>query len=141
MGRAPVQCIDRPVGACLLRHWKTWRNMGNRVVSVLRYGFILRFVQSCPTIYKPGYSRLQADPEKLAVLDAEVQQMALKDAIEIAPAGQKGFLSHLFPVPKPGGKMWPIIDLKDLNQLICKTAVPGYPRGNIVSYLHQFSLY
>jgi len=59
--------------------------MGNMVVSILRYGFILRLVQSCPTIYKAGYSRLPADPEKLTVLDTEVQQMALKEAIEIAP--------------------------------------------------------
>ena len=120
MGRAPVQCLVRPVGACLLRHWKAWRNMGadKRVVSVLRYGFTLRFVQFCPTIYKPGFSRLPADPEKLAVLDAEVRQMALKEAIEIAPKGQKGFFSHLFLVPKPGGKWRPIIDLKALNKLI-----------------------
>jgi len=41
--------------------------------------------------------------------------MALKEAIEIASTGQKGFFSHLFLVPKLGGKWRHIIDLKALT--------------------------
>ena len=34
-----------PVGACLLNHWKVWRELGAdpRVVKVLRKGFTIKF--------------------------------------------------------------------------------------------------
>ena len=36
--------------------------------------------------------------------------MAARRAIEVAPAGQVGFFSHLCLVPKPGDKWRPILD-------------------------------
>jgi len=82
-----------------------------RVVRVLRRGFTIKFLQPCPLSSKPGYSRLPTDPVKLEVLDYEVQQMALKEAIEPVPRGQACFHSYLFLVPKKGGKWRPVIDL------------------------------
>ena len=109
-----------PVGACLLHHWKVWRELGvdPRVVRVLRKGFSIKFLQPCPLTSVPGYSRMPSDPLKVAVLDEEVRQLTLKAAIEPVPVGQACFHSHLFLVPKPGGKWRPVIDLKALNRTI-----------------------
>ena len=89
-----------------------------QVVLTMRKGFTIKFLLPCPLTSKPGYSRKPADPVKVAVLDNEVQQMVLKGAIERLPVGQACFHSHLFLVPKPGGKWRPVIDLKALNRVI-----------------------
>ena len=114
-----TQCFPSPVGACLLNHWSAWREMGAdpRVVSVLRRGFTIKFLQHCLLTSKPGYSRLPTDPAKLEVLD-EVQQMALKVAIEPVPEGQACHHSHLFLVPKKGGQWRSVNDMKSLNRTI-----------------------
>jgi len=58
-------------------------------------------IQASPRRYlqpkrpKAGYSRLPTDPVKLAVLDREVQQIALKVAKEPVPVGQDCFYSHV----------------------------------------------
>jgi len=88
------------------------------VVKVLRKGFTIKFLQPCPLTSVAGYSRLPSDLAKLAVLDEEVRQMTLKAAIEPVPVGQECFHSHLFLVPKKGGKWRPVIDLKALNRTI-----------------------
>ena len=88
------------------------------VVSTLRKGFTIKFLEPCPLTSRPGYSRMPSDPVKVAVLDDEVQQMVRKGAIERVPVGQSCFHSHLFLVPKPGGKWRPVIDLKALNRTI-----------------------
>ena len=57
---------------------------------------------------------------KAAALRQEVQSLLQKQAVEIvthvhAPA----FYSHLFVVPKPGGRWRPVIDLSQLNRMLC----------------------
>ncbi len=54
------------------------------------------------------------------VLSAEIAVLLPKDAIEpVPPADMKaGFYSPYFIVPKKGGGLWPILDLRDLNRVV-----------------------
>ena len=103
-GHESVQ-FSSPVGACLLKHWKVWRELGAdpRVVKVLRKGFTIKYLQPCSLSSKSGYARLPLDPAKMAALDEEVHQMTLKVAIEPVPVGQACFHSHLAWYPRKEG--------------------------------------
>ena len=48
-----------PVGACLLRHWQNWQELGadRRIVNILRWGFPLRSLSSGPVTSRPGSTR------------------------------------------------------------------------------------
>ena len=62
-------------------------------------------------------------PARAAALRAEVQALLLKRAVEeVTDPASPGFYSHLFVVPKPGGRWRPVIDLSALNRLIAAPA-------------------
>nr|KAG5703999.1 hypothetical protein BaRGS_032088 [Batillaria attramentaria] len=60
-----------------------------------------------------------ADGAKAAVLRAEVAALLCKKATEVVQVwNSPGFYSHIFVVPKPGGRWRPVIDLSALNSYI-----------------------
>ena len=68
--------------------------------------------------------------EEEAVLDKEVQDLLLKNAIELS--SNWGVFSQLFTVPKKGGGHRPIINLKRLNSFLEEAFQNGrdqYPQG------------
>ena len=54
-------------------------------------------------------------------LEAEIQELILKGAVEPAPLPSPGYYSLMFVVPKASGGWRPIIDLSHLNKFIKKT--------------------
>ena len=54
-------------------------------------------------------------------LEAEIQELILKGAVESAPLPSPGYYSLMFVVPKASGGWRPIIDLSHLNKFIKKT--------------------
>ena len=51
-GSGGSQCFPSPVGACLLKHWRVWRDLGPdpRVVRVLRKGLYYKVPATLPSV-------------------------------------------------------------------------------------------
>lgn len=108
-----------PVGARLALHLPRWRALFPRspwLLQVVAEGFRLSFSTPPPLTRHPKPISLPADPVKKEALLNEVRNLLLKQAvIKVREVSSLGFYSHLFLVPKPGGKWRPIIDLSALN--------------------------
>ena len=125
-GRSPPDGVSPLllVGGCLSAHWRYWQTIGagSWVVSVLRYGYHIPFLDSPPPLsctpisfatYRVGF------PRSLA-LRQEIEKMS-KDALEIVLDLGRGFYSHLFLVEKVTGGWRPVIDLSHLNEFVLQT--------------------
>ncbi|KAI2656006.1 Transposon Ty3-G Gag-Pol polyprotein [Labeo rohita] len=80
------------------------------------------------------------DPDDASVLRAEIAFFLAKDAIEpVPPAEMKlGFYSPYFIVPKKNGGLRPILDLRVLNQSLCKMPFKMLTPKRIISCIrHQ----
>ena len=89
------------------------------VQQVVGQGLQLTFTFPPPLRRSPAWIRLPSAPGKRQALRQEVQDLLHKQAIEVVrDITTPGFYSHLFLVPKPGGRWRPVIDLSNLNQFI-----------------------
>ena len=92
-------------------------------MEVLRWGYQIPF-RRAPTLSKdpiplPAYS---LNSIRGKALEAEVQSLLSKGAIELAPLPSPGFYSRLFVVMKASGVWRPVIDLSTLNLRIQQTS-------------------
>ena len=69
-----------------------------------------------------GVKETSAPKNSLNILNAEVEELLRKDAIETVPINeiQAGFYSTFFLVPKKNGKMRPVLNLRPLNRYLQK---------------------
>jgi len=85
----------------------------------MQEGLKISFTSPPPLAPSPKWIQVPRDPERAAALRAEVAALLQKQAIEVVnDATIPGFYSHLFVVPKPGGRWRPVIDLSVLNTFI-----------------------
>ena len=87
-------------------------------MCILRKGYRIPFSTLPPLTRSPLPPRAMANESKRKVLQQEISDLLLKDAIEEVRDGSPGFYSHLFVVPKKNGKLRPVIDLSALNRHI-----------------------
>ena len=102
-----------------------WQKLtpNNWILSVIEAGFRLPWADSRPPLLltpPPSLSRLPRDPEVTGVLDAEVQALLAKGAIEPVRDVSPGFFGRLFCVPKSSGGHRPVLDLSSLNRFLEK---------------------
>ena len=65
---------------------------------------------------RPG--RMHLDVEKPQVLSQEVENLAAKEAIQLAD-NREGYTSLIFLVPKSDGSWPPVINLKSCTEQVC----------------------
>ena len=119
----PLETSDgAPVGARLALHHQRWRDQFPQATWLLQLvteGLHLSFDSPPPLTRHPRPIQLPQDPMKAAALLSEVHSLLKKEAIvQVRDVFSLGFYSHLFLVPKPGGRWRPIIDLSALNTFL-----------------------
>ncbi|KAL0179586.1 hypothetical protein M9458_025028, partial [Cirrhinus mrigala] len=83
-------------------------------------GYAIQFARRPPKFR--GVLTTSVQVPNTAVLRAEIAVLLAKDAIETVPSAEmkKGFYSPYFIVPKKGGGLRPILDLRVLNRALLK---------------------
>ena len=130
---------DVVVGACLSRAWREWAKLDSDVwvAEVVRFGYQIPFRAPPPLSPPKEFHSYGGSGVKFQALDAEVQTMIQKGAIELVPRPGPGFYSRLFVVPKPEGKWRPIIDLSVLNKWIELSACKYETNRSVMQALRQ----
>ncbi|KAL3999504.1 Ran GTPase-activating protein 1 [Sarotherodon galilaeus] len=115
--RAPstVECLSLgPLSARIER----WRALAapEWVVRTLERGYRLQFANTPPRFHRVIFSL--AKGESARILQEEITTLLSKGAVREIPQEQSqcGFYSKYFLVPKKGGGLRPILDLRALNQ-------------------------
>lgn len=93
--------------ACVMSDW---------VLKTVTRGYRLQFASIPPKFNTVLQS--QAEGEKARILQEEINSLLYKGAVRIVPPEEKqnGFYSRYFLVPKRGGGLRPILDLRALNR-------------------------
>ena len=105
------------VGGRLQNFWKVWQQLGADpwVVSTIREGYAIEFLQSPPLSSTPIYNLNSQHPQ----VRVEIEKMIQKGALEkVQNPNSPGFYSRIFVVPKKTGDLRPVIDLKLLNTFL-----------------------
>ena len=107
----PLVPLARSLGA-----WLTLPSPSRWLIRTIRLGYAIQFARRPPAFKGILFTRVLAD--NAPVLRAEIAVLLAKDAIEpVPPADMKtGFYSPYFIVPKKGGGLRPILDLRVLNR-------------------------
>ena len=104
-----------PLARCL-GAWLALPSPSRWLIRTVRFGYAIQFARRPPRYRGIQFTRVLAD--SAPVLRAEIAVLLAKDAIEpVPPADMKtGFYSPYFIVPKKGGGLRPILDLRVLNR-------------------------
>lgn len=111
---------------CLLCHfasvWQSILGISYWVRNVIENGYMLQFWRRPPRFNGVVMSTVPAHSEP--VLRQEVLNLLAKRAIEVVPSSEResGFYSRYFVVPKKGGGLRPILDLRPINRVLYKPA-------------------
>ena len=105
------------VGGRLQKFWRVWQQLGADpwVVSTLREGYAIEFLQHPPLSAKPIFGLNSRHPK----VKEEILKMIHKGALErVFNPNSPGYYSRIFVVPKKTGGLRPVIDLKLLNKFL-----------------------
>lgn len=123
------------MGARLSHFWPNWTviNADPWIINVLRSGYFLPFDDELPplTTSPPELSYSHNHP-LFQELQAQVQKLLTKQAIEPVLDNSPGFYSRLFLAPKKTGDWRPVIDLSTLNRYI---TAPRFKMETVASIL------
>ena len=87
-------------------------------MSILRRGYKLVFIEKPKLSPLPIFFQPPKLPQKVILLEMEINKLIEKRAVEFAPPGTPGYYSHMFLVSKGENKWRPIIDLSVLNTML-----------------------
>ncbi len=112
---APLVPLARSLGA-----WLALPSPSRWLLRTIRLGYAIQFARRPPKFR--GIRFTSVKPADAPVLRAEIAVLLAKDAIEpVPPADMKsGLFSPYFIVPKKGGGLRPILDLRVLNRALHK---------------------
>ncbi|MCI4389201.1 hypothetical protein PGIGA_G00095130 [Pangasianodon gigas] len=103
-----------------LAAWKLLPNVSHWVLRTVERGYRIQFGSPPPRF--SGVLPTVVGPEQALVLEQEVHTLLRKEAIEVVPPHDResGFYSRYFIVPKKGGGLRPILDLRQLNLSVAR---------------------
>ncbi len=112
---APLVPLARSLGA-----WLALPSPSRWLLRTIRLGYAIQFARRPPKFR--GIRFTSVKPADAPVLRAEMQSLLAKDAIEPVPPAdmRSGLFSPYFIVPKKGGGLRPILDLRVLNRALHK---------------------
>ncbi|KAL0151374.1 hypothetical protein M9458_053368, partial [Cirrhinus mrigala] len=107
----------------LVENFSDWLSLPNPscwLLRTIRLSYVIQFARRPPKFR--GVLATSVRGSSTAVLRAEITVLLAKDAIETVPSAEmkKGFYSPYFIVPKKGGGLRPILDLRVLNRALLK---------------------
>ncbi|XP_060909710.1 uncharacterized protein LOC132986985 [Labrus mixtus] len=122
-GSHSLQLYEEEEGrTCREHRAQQWRVCGvsDWVLKTVTKGYRLQFACTPPRFN--GILQSSAHGEKAQVLQEEIASLLNKGAIQKVPLEQcqNGFYSRYFLVPKKGGGLRPILDLRTLNEYMRK---------------------
>ncbi len=105
----------------LVRFWGAWLALPNPsrwLLHTIRLGYAIQFARRPPKYRGTHLTTVRA--ADAPILRAEIAVLLAKDAIEPVPPAdmRSGFYSPYFIVPKKGGVLRPILDLRVLNRAL-----------------------
>ncbi len=111
----PLVPLARSLGA-----WLALPSPSRWLLRTIRLGYAIQFAQHSPKFR--GIRFTSVKPADAPVLRAEIAVLLAKDAIEPVPPAdmESGLFSPYFIVPKKGGGLRPILDLRVLNRALHK---------------------
>ncbi len=100
-----------------LEVWLTLPSLSRWLTRTIRLGYAIQFARRPPKFN--GVLETSVAVRNAPVLREEIAILLAKDAIEPVPPAKmrQGFHSPYFIVPKKGGGLRPILDLRVLNRL------------------------
>ncbi len=114
-----IALLEKGPLAVQVEKWRTCAVNTWVMLSVSR-GYRLQFATKPPRFN--GVLMSVAEGEAAQVLQNEIDSLLLKRAIRVVPIeeSQQGFYSRYFLIPKKGGSLCPILDLRVLNSHLRK---------------------
>ncbi len=103
-----------------LEAWLTLPSLSRWLTRTIRHGYAIQFARRPPKFN--GVLETSVAVRNAPVLCEEIAVLLAKDAIEPVPPAEmrQGFYSPYFIVPKKGGGLRPILDLRVLNRALHK---------------------
>ncbi len=103
-----------------LEAWLTLPSLSRWLTRTIRLGYAIQFARGPPKFN--GVLETSVAVRNALVLREEIAVLLAKDAIEQVPPAEirQGFYSPYFIVPKKGGGLRPILDLRVLNRALHK---------------------
>ncbi len=103
-----------------LEAWLTLPSLSRWLTRTIRLGYAIQFARRPPKFN--GVLETSVAVRNAPVLREEIAVLLVKDAIEPVPPAEmrQGFYSPYFIVPKKGGGLRPILDLRVLNRALHK---------------------
>ncbi len=103
-----------------LEAWLTLPSLSRWLMRTIRLGYAIQFARRPPKFN--GVLETSVAVRNAPVLREEIAVLLAKDAIEPVPPAEmrQGFYSPYFIVPKKGGGLRPILDLRVLNRALHK---------------------
>ncbi len=103
-----------------LEAWLTLPSLSRWLTRIIRLGYAIQFARRPPKFN--GVLETSVAVRNAPVLREEIAVLLAKDAIEPVPPAEmrQGFYSPYFIVPKKGGGLRPILDLRVLNRALHK---------------------
>jgi hypothetical protein len=104
-----------------LPEWERLPGVSSWVLRTIRFGYTLQFCRN-PPCFNGVFPTVVDSATQASVLQQEISSLLLKGAIEEITPGEteRGFYSRYFLVPKKGGGLRPILDLRRLNFALYK---------------------
>ncbi|MCI4395880.1 hypothetical protein PGIGA_G00197280 [Pangasianodon gigas] len=118
---APEVSLERLIPLVgYLAAWKLLLNVSQWVLHTVERGYRIQFGSPPPRFC--GILPTLVGPEQALVMEQEVNTLLRKEAIEVVPPHDResGFYSRYFIVPKKGGGLRPILDLRHLNRSVAR---------------------
>ena len=132
-----VQEAVRPLSRMLYR----WKSLVSdvSVVDQIARGHQILFKDGLPPPFNGVLHTSPPNAAQAQVLDAELEQMLSKGAVELVPAHQRecGYYSRYFLVPKKGGDFRPILNLKPFNKYVEKVQFKMLRTPTLLSMVKQ----
>lgn len=133
----PTSTVE-PLGP-LARHSPQWRRCGvsDWILKTITKGYRLQFASTPPVFNGVIHSRPRE--KEALILQQEIKALESKGAIRIVPPErcQVGFYSRYFLVPKKGGGLRPILDLRALNKYMKKYTFRMLTHTALVRFVRQ----